>query len=547
MDIVKAFNSNNLYTEIVIKGTYEEPLFRASDIGEILNISAIRSVIRDFNETEKVVHSMHTNGGSQQVAFLTEKGLYKLLFKSRKPIAEKFQNWVCEVIKELRIKGTYELQKELEQSKEEILQVENKVKKEYEQKLIKEKQLERQEILLREFGVVGSLIYICKVKTFIDGSYIIKIGESRIGILSRFNEHKNKYEECLLLDCFLVNRSKDFESFLHNHENIVFNRIHDLHNHENERELFLVGNNLSYLTIINIIKNNIKYFNDYNNEVEKLKLELELLKCKTPNIIINDEFKELIENNKLIIQKIENLEKTNKEILNKLNSQQVKVLTGFNEPLVSVGNRLQKIHPETLQLVKVYESVSHCMKENNEIKRPSINKAIIENTIYHGFRWLLVDRNIDPNIIQNIKPTKITKIQNIGYIAKLNKEKTEILNVYLNKKITTQQNGYISTTSLDIPIKKCALTNGNYYILYNECDQKLRNNFVNKNNGEPLLYINGVGQYDSENNLIREFLCKYDCIKSLRISDRTLEKALTKSILYNGNYYKYLGSKIKCF
>ena len=121
------------------------------------------------------------------------------------------------------------------------------------------------------------------------------------------------------------------------------------------------------------------------------------------------------------------------------------------------------------------------------------------------------------------------------------------MNVYLNKKITTQQNGYLSTTSLDIPIKKCTLTNGHYYILYNECDLKLRNNFVNKNNGEPLLYINGVGQYDSKNNLIREFLCKYDCIKSLRISDRTLEKALTKSILYNGNYYKYLGSKIKCF
>ena len=31
MDIVKAFNSNELHTEIVIKGTIVEPLFRASD------------------------------------------------------------------------------------------------------------------------------------------------------------------------------------------------------------------------------------------------------------------------------------------------------------------------------------------------------------------------------------------------------------------------------------------------------------------------------------------------------------------------------------
>ena len=72
MEVVKAFNSNNLHTEIVIKGTVNEPLFRASDVGTVLDMSAIRSVIRDFDETEKVVHNTHTLGGSQQVTFLTE-------------------------------------------------------------------------------------------------------------------------------------------------------------------------------------------------------------------------------------------------------------------------------------------------------------------------------------------------------------------------------------------------------------------------------------------------------------------------------------------
>ena len=72
----------------------------------------------------------------------------------------------------------------------------------------------------------------------------------------------------------------------------------------------------------------------------------------------------------------------NKEILDKLNSQQTKVVTGFSEPLSTIGPRLQKIHPESLQLIKVYETVSEAMKEESNIKRPSINKAIIENTIY---------------------------------------------------------------------------------------------------------------------------------------------------------------------
>ena len=83
MDIVKAFNENDLHTEIVIKGTIDDPLFRASDIGVVLDIASIRSVLRDFDESEKVVHTMHTLGGTQEVTFLTEKGLYKVLKPSQ--------------------------------------------------------------------------------------------------------------------------------------------------------------------------------------------------------------------------------------------------------------------------------------------------------------------------------------------------------------------------------------------------------------------------------------------------------------------------------
>lgn len=541
MDIVKAFNTNELHTEIIIKGTHEDPLFRASDIGIILDISSIRSVIRQFNESEKVVHSMHTLGGTQDVTFLTEKGLYKILFKSRKPIAEKFQNWICEVIKELRLTGIFNLQKEVEKAKDET-------KKEYDQKLIKQQIMDREKILLREYGTIGSIVYIIKIKTFENGQYILKIGESRKGITNRYSEHKSKYEECLLLDCFTVENSKDFESFLHNHDQIKREKVTDLLGHENEQELFLIGNNLSYQSLIQIINNNIKYFN--NNDIiklelenEKLKLMLEMKETNNNNLLID----ELIQTVKQLSRKIDTLEKSIS--LDNKNSftPQTKVVTGFNEQLVTLGPRLQCIHSETLKLVKVYETVSELMKENNKIKRPSINKAIEENTIYYGFRWLLVDRELHPNVIHKIEPTKITKQKNLGYIAKLNNNKTEIINVYIDRKTAALDNGYISSSALDNPVKKYSLTNNHYYTLYDNCDETLIEEFVEKNNGEPILYKNGVGQFDSNNILVKEFICKYDCIKTLRISDKTLEKALTKNMLYNGHFYKYLDSKIKCF
>ena len=69
MEIVKAFNENELHTDIVIKGTCDNPLFRASDIGVILEISNIRSAIQMFDSSEKGVVTTDTLGGTQYVTF----------------------------------------------------------------------------------------------------------------------------------------------------------------------------------------------------------------------------------------------------------------------------------------------------------------------------------------------------------------------------------------------------------------------------------------------------------------------------------------------
>jgi len=349
----------------------------------------------------------------------------------------------------------------------------------------------------------------------------------------------------LLLDCFLVQNSKDFESFIHNHESVRLNKVNNLQGHETELELFLIGKNLSYQMLLNIINNNIKYFNGNDTtklqlENEQLKLMLEMNNSNNENLVLH----ELIKIVKNLSSKIDTLEKSNQELLYKINSQKTKVTTGFSEPLVTVGPRLQQIDGETLNLIKVYESVSELMKQNPKFKRPSINKAVVENTLYYGYRWMLVDRNLDPNIIHNIIPTKQTKSQNLGYIAKLNSEKSKILNVYLDRKTSAHFNGYESSSSLDVPVKNFTITKGHYYKLYNDCDITLRESFE-YTNGQPLLYKNGIGQYDLQNNLVKIFSCKYDCIKSLLISDKTLAKSLEKNVAYNGFYFKEVGSKLK--
>lgn len=541
MEVVKAFNENNLHTEIVIKGTITEPLFRASDIGEILEMGNIRTSIQYFDETERHVHTMDTSTGPKQVTFLTEKGLYKILFKSRKPIAEKFQNWVCQVIKEIRLSGVYNLQKQLEKQKTEFQEIESVKNKEMEEKIVKEKE----NILLKEYCNSGPLVYIIKVKTFPNGEYVVKIGHSTVGIQNRYNEHKKNYEECLLLNCVSVDKSKDLERFLHHHNSIRLNKVNNLTGHEHENELFLIGKELTYEMILNIINDNK---NNFNYNIGELMKENELLKYKlesNQNNLNNELLTEMNNTIKVLSNKLDNLENTNKEILNKLNSTETRTTTNFQEPLSTIGPRLQKINPETLQLIKVYETVTECMKEDSAIKRPSIHKAVEENLVYKGFRWMYVDRELDPNVLYNIQPNKKSKSQNLGYIAKLNAAKTQIINVYIDRKTAATQNGYESTSALDNPVKKGTLAKGHYYMLYDTCEENLKHEFVNRV-GEPILYKDGVGQYDTQNNLIREFVCKYDCIKTLQMSDKTLAKAFDKNKAYNGHYYKSLGTKTHC-
>ena len=136
------------------------------------------------------------------------------------------------VLQEIIMEESNELKLQLEQQQENQKTEIQKIEENQKQALQKQKVLEREKILLSEYGTIGSIFYVIKVKTFENKNYIIKIGESRRGIAQRYKEHKSKYEECLLLDCFVVNKSKDFETFIKDHELVRGNRVREWKGHE---------------------------------------------------------------------------------------------------------------------------------------------------------------------------------------------------------------------------------------------------------------------------------------------------------------------------
>ena len=100
---------------IQIYGTYENPFFKAKDIGNLLGIKNIRDTISSLDEQCKMkINTINTDVGNySDTWFLTEDGLYELIFISRKPIAKQFKIWVRSIIKEIRINSIKQLEEKL--------------------------------------------------------------------------------------------------------------------------------------------------------------------------------------------------------------------------------------------------------------------------------------------------------------------------------------------------------------------------------------------------------------------------------------------------
>ena len=357
MDIVKAFNSNDLHTDIVIKGTVNDPLFRASDVGVVLDIASIRSVLRDFDESEKVVHSMHTLGGTQEVTFLTEKGLYKVLFRSRKPIAQKFQNWVCEVIKEIRLKGIYKIQSEIKK----VIEEKNEA--------IEEKNRIREKTIIENFPSNVQCVYYGTIDNKSEkGERLIKFGNSN-SLKNRIYCHKKTYNNFRLINAFRVENKLQIENAIKEHPLFI----------ERQRTIMIKKHNFTELinmegicdsvldeTIRDIIRR-IEYSPEkYLILLEENKELKKMIGDNTPDytLSLKREIKKLKEDNMKLIKKYNNKLKNEED---KDENEKVKVAVSEEE-------------------IENYNTLSAAIKSKNMMRDKRDGRYHINGCIYEKIR-----------------------------------------------------------------------------------------------------------------------------------------------------------------
>lgn len=108
MNEIQTFESDQFGTVRAVRGEDGEPMFVAGDVAKILGYRMASDMTRRLEEDEKGTRSVRTPGGEQQMAVVTEPGLYSAILGSRVPEARAFKRWVThEVLPALRRDGGY--------------------------------------------------------------------------------------------------------------------------------------------------------------------------------------------------------------------------------------------------------------------------------------------------------------------------------------------------------------------------------------------------------------------------------------------------------
>ena len=106
MNELKVFQ-NSEFGELGVLIIDGKEFFPASQCAAILGYKSPKDAISAHCKGA-VKHRLPTNGGTQEVKYIPEGDLYRLIIRSKLPSAEKFEQWVFdEVLPELRKNGSY--------------------------------------------------------------------------------------------------------------------------------------------------------------------------------------------------------------------------------------------------------------------------------------------------------------------------------------------------------------------------------------------------------------------------------------------------------
>jgi len=486
----------------------------------------------------------------------------------------------------------------LDECEEVKLQLENKnqeIKKQLESK-----DKEHNEKLNKNFKNAfnkQSVVYIMKLQSFDDGTYIIKIGKTEY-LTDRTSKIASLYcnkDQLVIMSVYPCEDNNNFEKFLHSNPYISQYKYTELINNKaTSIETYRI-NDINYEKIKRIIDNNIYKYNGKNIDTIKennksLELQLKIkeleLKEKEISLITNEpelfrllckiKEKEIEFNNKLY---------ENPEFFDKLNEHyklrqtipfkdaiednyiQEVVNIPINIPIIIpretqntpiINNNIVKKREikdcghyvqvydgnDTNNLLYVYNGITDATRNMEGTSFTSIKNACKKKEIYKGYRWHLVNRN-DPNSneVKDIGSSITPRHKLEGFIAMLNNDMTEVEKLFIKQKDAATFIGQ-TVSAMSRAVNYKTILSNKYFILWDMVEEKIQNKYLETNELPIItekLKARKIYQINPDTDeIVKVHLSLSDLIKELKIAPKTIKRHCKNNSIYNGYKWKII-------
>lgn len=392
----------------------------------------------------------------------------------------------------------------------------------------RKRELERHN-LLKQHNKDTSCIYLLKLDIDMekeDNEMFVKLGETD-DIQTRIQSLQQEYKNSLLIDVFPCPRPHQFEQYLLKRPDISERRM-------NGTEIIHVSNDFTYEHLRRIIENNIDYFNNvplYQKiQYEKVKNSQQYFRTKAT----------LLES----LQQANN--ETDKEFYRKqieeLKLEEVTITSEeppYKEP--ESNRKVYKYDPSDLKTpIAIFNSLREASRSTNDPKIHDyhIRTACLENTMLDGHRWYYTDDQESPpeSIPANDNTHAEPKAnRRRGLVAKINKDKTHIIQVYSSIKSAATAH-HIADCSLSCALNKDRNCAGYYWRMYNDCSDELKATYQRElpqhNHMSSSKRVEQV--CPDTNEVIKTFSCIQDVCHDHRICHKTLNKLSKTGDIYKG-------------
>jgi hypothetical protein len=191
------------------------------------------------------------------MTFLTSKGVYRLLYNSKKIEAEIFREWVGDILDDIIFNECKELRKQIEHkdtllndAKQQIIIIGNTLRK-FECEKENDIKINRHKVLLKIIQA-KNCVYLAEIE-----KDKIKIGSSK-EIEVRKNGIKAVFGNCIFLDAFECDNFRDIESSILNNQIIHKNLYRNVINGHVSKEVVLLNNDFNYGQLLLIVKKHLK-------------------------------------------------------------------------------------------------------------------------------------------------------------------------------------------------------------------------------------------------------------------------------------------------